>query len=144
MKNLKLNRLIKFLVLTNNSILEVNNNSIYILKQIDFPYKVLSYNSDYYIFDKSKFIKNKQIFYLPINYSIIKFKIYEYMINSLDPIKLIVEFKFKNNSYQIYNFYFLINDNNNFNIDNIENIKNIDNNILKIIDTFLSLLRNIK
>ena len=68
---------------------------------------------------------------------ILSFLTDEYKINPLDQIKLIIEYKIDNLNNILYNLYFLIDEY------NISNPQEMDFYNIEIIDTFLSLLRNV-
>ena len=124
-------------IISNNLICTIKNDIIYQINQIDFPiisFKIKNYSI---LVDKSYWKKNKQLMHLNNKHIIVSFLTNEYIINPLDQIKLIVEYKIDNLNNILYNLYFLINEH------NISNPQEMDFYNIEIIDTFLSLLRNV-
>jgi len=124
-------------IITNNLIYTIKNDEIYQINQIDFPIISLKINNYSILIDKSYWKKNKQVMHISNNHIILSFLTNEYLINPLDQIKLIIEYRIDNSKYILYNLYFLINKH------NIVNPKEMDFYNIEIIDTFLSLLRNV-
>lgn len=123
--------------ITENSISTIYNDTIYNIDQIDSSissFKIKNYNI---LLDKSKWKKNKEIYHIDNNYCILNIITNEYILNKLDNIKLIIEYKIDNLNCSLYNVYFLLNKH------NILDPKQMDFYNIEIIDTFLSLLRNV-
>ena len=136
-KNYKKNTYKNNYIISNNSICTIKNDIIYKINQIDFPiisFKIKNYSI---LVDKSYWKKNKQLMHLSNKHIILSFLTDEYKINPLDQIKLIIEYKIDNLNNILYNFYFLIDEY------NISNPQEMDFYNIEIIDTFLSLLRNV-
>tara|TARA_B100001093_G_C26727611_1_gene970684 strand:- start:586 stop:1053 length:468 start_codon:yes stop_codon:yes gene_type:complete len=136
-KNYKKNTYKNNYIISNNSICTIKNDIIYKINQIDFPiisFKIKNYSI---LVDKSYWKKNKQLMHLSNKHIILSFLTDEYKINPLDQIKLIIEYKIDNLNNILYNLYFLIDEY------NISNPQEMDFYNIEIIDTFLSLLRNV-
>lgn len=136
-ENYKFNSYKNNYIIDNNSICSIKNDIIYQINQIDIP--IISFKNKNYsiLIDKSYWRKNKQLMHISNKHIILSFLINEYIIDPLDQIKLIIEYKIDNSNYILYNLYFLTNEH------NISNPEEMDFYNMEIIDTFLSLLRNI-
>ena len=127
----------KILILTERNILKIKNTDIFKLKPVDLPIISIDYKNLKLLVDKSYWKLDSREFHIPINHYIQKFKIEEYKLNKLDEISLKIEYLYKNNIFELCDIYFYINDNSNLNIEDIDMFNQ------EILDTFLSLLRNI-
>jgi len=127
----------KIFIITSDSISTIYNDKIYNIDQIDEP--IITFNIKNYkvLLDKSKWTKTKEIYHIDNNLCILNLITNEYTLNKLDNIKLIIEYKIDNLNYNIYNIYFLLDKY------NILDPKEMDFYNIEIIDTFLSILRNV-
>ena len=125
------------LILSKNTIYKIINNNIYTIKQNDIPIQTTNINNYKCLIDLSTWENNRKIFHIPFNHIVLNFVIEEYLLNSLDQIKLVIEYYYKDKTYMLYNFYFLSNKHANINPHSLD-YYNKD-----IILTFLSLLTNI-
>jgi hypothetical protein len=123
-------------IISNNIICQVKNNNLYKINQIDYPIIEFKLNNYDILVDKSYWKQENQLMHVNNNNIILTIITQEYIINTLDQIKLVIEYKLDNHNYILYNFYFLLN-----NI--ISNPKELEFYNIEIIDTFLSLLTNI-
>jgi len=127
----------KLYIFSLNNIYTIKNNIIYLIDQIDAPVEYCKINNYTLIIDKSYWKTIKEVNFIPFKHIVYPIITYEYSLNCLDEIKLIVEYIYENKNLILNNFYFLTNKTSNI-IPSSMNYYNIE-----IIDTFISLLRNI-
>tara|TARA_R110002074_G_scaffold94715_2_gene206745 strand:+ start:297 stop:761 length:465 start_codon:yes stop_codon:yes gene_type:complete len=126
----------KYIIITNQNLLLIKRNNIYNLKQIDEEIIKSKFNNYEFLIDKSYFKQEKLTNHIPYNHYILEFLIEEYILNSLDEIKLCIEYIKKNNTFIIYDFYFKIDN-------NLIDPTDLNKFNKSIIDTFLFYLTNI-
>lgn len=127
----------KILILTEKNILQIKNQEIYKIKPIDIPIIIVDFKDIKLLIDKSYWKLDSKEYQIPINHYIQKIKIEEYKLNKLDEISLKIEYIYKNNIFELFDIYFYINDNSKINVEDIDLFN------IQILDTFLSLLRNV-
>lgn len=123
--------------ISENSISTIHNDTIFNINQIDYPIICFKINNNNVLLDKSKWKKGKEIYHIENNHCILNITTNEYILNKLDNIKLVIEYKIDNLNNNLYNVYFLLNKH------NIKDPTQMDFYNIEIIDTFLSLLRNV-
>ncbi len=124
-------------ILSNNLICNIKNDIIYKINQIDYPIINFKINNYSCLIDKSYWKNTKQLFHISNNHIILTVLTDEYILNPLDEIKLIIEYKINNYNSTLYNLYFSIDER------HLPNPSEINFYNIEIIDTFLSLLTNV-
>ena len=125
------------MIFTERNILKIKNQEIYKIKPVDIPIIIVDFKELKLIIDKSYWKLDSKEYHIPINHYIQKIKIEEYKLNKIDDISLRIEFVYKNNIFELFDIYFYINDNSKINVEDMDLFN------IQILDTFLSLLRNV-
>jgi hypothetical protein len=133
----------KFLIKSTNEYYMYSDDNIYKimphkiakLNQIDYPYRISSFDNLNIIMDRSRYITDKNpVSHIPFKHEIRKVLKREYKLNPLSEVRFVIETrndKIKNK--QIKDYYFQLN----------EGIEEVDHFIKENIHSFLSLLRNV-
>jgi hypothetical protein len=120
-----------------NNIYKIYNNKIFKLEQKDKPFCIkklctnTNTNVDFFtlIMDKSKYIREEDTYNIPLKHQIIKIHKSEYKLTVLAELKFVIEEKIKSDkSRELWDYYFMLMDEEDKNAFDKTNIRKIANN----------------